>query len=49
MEGVGFGATPGTVRFQKQTYEDNDYKEIANRIISLLKEYYEKYTKEKKL
>ena len=49
MEGVGFGATPGTVRISEANLEDNDYKEIANRIISLLKEYYEKYTKEKKL
>ena len=48
MEGVGFGATPGTVRISEANLEDNDYKEIANRIISLLKEYYEKYTKEKK-
>ena len=49
MEGVGFGATPGTVRISEANLEDNDYKEIANRIISLLKEYYEKYMKEKKL
>ncbi|MBF1184785.1 MAG: bifunctional aspartate transaminase/aspartate 4-decarboxylase [[Eubacterium] sulci] len=49
MEGVGFGATPGTVRISEANLEDNDYKEIANRIISLLKEYYEKYIKEKKL
>ena len=48
MEGVGFGATPGTVRISEANLEDNDYKEIANRIISLLKEYYEKYTKEEK-
>lgn len=48
MEGVGFGATPGTVRISEANLEDNDYKKIANRIISLLKEYYEKYTKEKK-
>ena len=48
MEGVGFGATPGTVRISEANLEDNDYKKIANRIISLLKEYYEKYTKEEK-
>lgn len=47
MEGVGFGATPGTVRVSEANLADNDYKKIANRIISLLKEYYEKYTKEK--
>ena len=48
MEGVGFGATPGTVRVSEANLADNDYKKIANRILSLLKEYYEKYAKEKK-
>jgi len=48
MEGVGFGATPGTVRVSEANLADNDYKKIANRILSLLKEYHEKYAKEKK-
>ena len=47
MEGAGFGAIPGTVRVSEANLADNDYKKIANRILSLLKEYYEKYTKEK--
>lgn len=47
MEGVGFGATPGTVRVSEANLSDKDYIKIANRIKSLLKEYHEKYTKKK--
>jgi aspartate 4-decarboxylase len=48
MEGVGFGATPGTVRVSEANLSDKDYIKIANRIKSLLKEYHEKYTKKEK-
>ncbi|MBC3886769.1 bifunctional aspartate transaminase/aspartate 4-decarboxylase [Acetobacterium paludosum] len=42
MEGVGFAATPGTLRVSQANLADDAYPKIAKRIIELLKEYDDK-------
>lgn len=48
MEGVGFAATPGTLRVSEANLPDDAYKKIAKQILELLSEYYEAYKKENK-
>lgn len=43
MEGVGFGATPGTLRVSEANLPDDAYKKIAKQVLELLSEYYDKY------
>lgn len=43
MEGVGFGATPGTLRVSQANLPDDAYKEIAKQVLELLSEYYDEY------
>lgn len=45
MEGVGFSATPGTLRVSQANLPDDCYKRIANRVLQLLEEYHRQYEK----
>lgn len=47
MEGVGFGATPGTLRVSQANLPDNAYKKIAKQILELLSEYHDKFKSQK--
>ncbi|EGT4143272.1 TPA: bifunctional aspartate transaminase/aspartate 4-decarboxylase [Clostridium perfringens] len=47
MEGVGFGATPGTLRVSEANLPDDSYKKIAKQILELLSEYYDNYKMQK--
>lgn len=46
MYGPGFGALEGTVRISLANLNVGDYKEIADRIIELMDEYYQEYEEE---
>ena len=46
MYGPGFGAPEGTVRISLANLNVGDYKEIADRIIELMDEYYQEYEEE---
>lgn len=48
MEGVGFAATPGTLRVSEANLSDDAYKTIAKRVLTLLGEYHAQYEKEAK-
>lgn len=48
MEGVGFSATPGTLRVSQANLTDDSYKRIAKRVLDILEEYHNKYLKQKK-
>lgn len=43
MEGVGFAATPGTLRVSQANLPDAAYKTIALRVLDILAEYHERY------
>lgn len=43
MEGVGFDATPGTLRVSQANLPNQSYKIIAEQILELLSEYYKAY------
>lgn len=43
MEGVGFAATPGTLRVSEANLPDAAYQQIAKRVLDLLGEYHERY------
>lgn len=43
MEGVGFGAEPGTLRVSEANLPDEAYKKIAKQVLELLSEYYSQY------
>lgn len=45
MEGVGFSSTPGTLRVSQANLPDESYKRIAKRVLDLLDEYHQKYSK----
>lgn len=45
MEGVGFSATPGTLRVSQANLPDKAYKMIAGRILETLAEYHTQYEK----
>ena len=47
MEGVGFGATPGTLRVSEANLPDDAYKKIATQVLELLSEYYDQYKSQK--
>ncbi|MDQ0150751.1 bifunctional aspartate transaminase/aspartate 4-decarboxylase [Eubacterium multiforme] len=47
MEGVGFGATPGTLRVSQANLPDEAYKKIAKQVLELLSEYHDKYNSQK--
>ena len=47
MEGVGFAATPGTLRVSQANLPDEAYKTIATRVLDLLEEYHKEYEKTK--
>lgn len=47
MEGVGFGATPGTLRVSEANLPDDAYKKIAKQVLELLSEYYDQYKAQK--
>lgn len=48
MEGVGFAATPGTLRVSQANLPDAAYKAIAKRVLELLEQYHQNYLKEAK-
>lgn len=47
MEGVGFAATPGTLRVSEANLPDEAYKKIAKQVLELLSEYYNSYKNQK--
>lgn len=47
MEGVGFGATPGTLRVSEANLPDDAYKKIGKQVLELLSEYYSQYKSQK--
>ena len=47
MGGVGFGATPGTLRISEANLPDDAYKKIAKQVLELLSEYYSDYKQQK--
>ncbi|MEG1426714.1 MAG: bifunctional aspartate transaminase/aspartate 4-decarboxylase [Oscillospiraceae bacterium] len=46
MEGLGFSATPGTLRVSQANLPDDAYRRIAKRVLQLLGEYYDEYVKQ---
>ncbi|MGL4570150.1 MAG: bifunctional aspartate transaminase/aspartate 4-decarboxylase [Clostridium sp.] len=47
MEGVGFGAKPGTLRVSQANLPDEAYSKIAKQVLELLSEYYNKFKTQK--
>ena len=47
MEGVGFDATPGTLRVSQANLPDEAYSKIAQRVLDILAEYHSMYTASK--
>ncbi len=47
MEGVGFGATQGTLRVSEANLPDDAYAKIAKQVLELLSEYHTKYNSQK--
>ena len=45
MEGVGFGAKPGTLRVSEANLPNDAYKKIGEQVLELLSEYYSDYKK----
>ncbi len=47
MGGVGFAAERGTVRVSQANLPDEDYKELAERMLNILECYHEEYKNKK--
>ena len=43
MEGVGFGAKPGTLRVSEANLPNEAYKKIGEQVLELISEYYSDY------
>ncbi|MDR1013055.1 MAG: hypothetical protein LBL38_02190 [Lactobacillales bacterium] len=48
MDGVGFGANPGILRISQANLTIDAYKTIGKKILELLSEYYEQFSKEER-